>query len=231
MSSRTQGWRRVLRRGAVVGFVGVAAVTAWPAAAEPGPKPSTSQPLVSKKSHALLRDPAGVRGISPFADAIDQGDRAFVAKDNAAAVRAYQAAIQHRPEDATGYLRLATVLRSQANKEATLGALDTALKVAGEPTLRARVLLFRAETFERFGDLQRARADWQSYQALVKEPAKGSKVARLAVYPETADERLRQIAAASQRTEQYQAVRARIETRQQELDAKTRPGADSSTPR
>jgi hypothetical protein len=219
-------------------------------AAEPGapsqsgahvvaPAPSGS-PAASPAAR-VRRDAQGLRGVSPLIEALNVGDRAFLAQDFESALRAYQDVIKLDPHEATGYLRLATALRAlderlrsaaaatgsplATSHQAVFDALDSALRFATDPGTRAAVLMCRAETFERAGQFARALAEWNAYlqaaanftSAAQADAANPRPPAKGAVYLETAEERARQIAAEAVRQEQYRAVRERIQKREAEL--------------
>jgi tetratricopeptide (TPR) repeat protein len=168
------------------------------------------------------RDPAGVTGISPFAAALARGDTAFFGGDLAAALEAYREAVRLSPKDVKGHLRLAAALRAQTNPEGANAVLESALAVAADAEQRGRVLLQRGEAAERALDLARAQTAWQEYKALAGSAAAATTERGVPLRLEIAEARLNQIASAQQRTEEYAAVRARIDKREQELDASTR---------
>src|SRR5215217_106305 len=53
----------------------------------------------------VRRDPKGVKGISPYVELINKGDRAYVSRDFDGAIAAYREAIQSEPQNPLGHYR------------------------------------------------------------------------------------------------------------------------------
>src|SRR5690348_11351137 len=60
---------------------------------------------VSVDSNGVRHDPKGVKGISPYLEQINKGDRAYIARDFDGAIAAYREAIKTDPEKALGHYR------------------------------------------------------------------------------------------------------------------------------
>lgn len=171
------------------------------------------------------RDARGITGISPLAEALARGDRAWQAGDFATAASAYEAAIREHGDNTAGYVRLASVLGKQGNLQGALDVWRSALALAVAPVERGRILMARATLLERMKDLTGAEADWRAYLnlAMANEPARPQGIqvsaeSAVRLFPAAAEERLRQIAASRARQPAADAVRQRIVTRQQQPD-------------
>jgi len=110
------------------------------------------------------RDPAGLSGLSPFAEAILRGDAAYLARNFSGAEQEYRAAIQLSPQDARGHLRLAAAAFALARPDDALASADAALRFAGpDAKLRSDALRFMALVVEQTGALDRAIEAWNRF--------------------------------------------------------------------
>jgi tetratricopeptide (TPR) repeat protein len=129
------------------------------------------------------RDPKGVKGISPFFEALKRGDSALRARDFEVAIVAYRDAISSDPENALGLYRLGEAQNLKGDLHEAEIALSTGLRVvdAKNPSLKAKLLFALADLRERQKAYDQASAQWAEYEALTtgqKEaqgfPASGS---------------------------------------------------------
>src|SRR6478609_2314830 len=77
------------------------ATAATPAAGAP----AATSPQPPAKAAEVRRDARGVKGISPFREAIARGDAALLRRDFEAALAAYREALAQEPENALGHYR------------------------------------------------------------------------------------------------------------------------------
>jgi tetratricopeptide (TPR) repeat protein len=210
-----------------------AAAEAKPADATPAattPRPATAKPAPPAARSGdwaiVRRDPAGVKGISPFWEAVVEGDKAYVAGEFAAATAAYKKAVQLEPDNAMGHLRLGRALfRSVGTGNATeaerewLAALSRA---NNDPRSKSKALFLLADLSERKKAYEEATKRWTGY----KEHAQSLKAIK--TYPETADDRLRRIDEWQQLLIDYGEVRKRIEKNEREGEERKRQEAAKS---
>lgn len=164
-------------------------------------------PSVAMAQDTVKRDPRGVQGISPFWEAVNRGDRVFVARDFDNAITEYRDAIANEPQNALGHYRLAEAQIAKGNLEEADATLQNALRFSGNnPPLRAKIIFVQADVKERRKDYDGAIAKWTEYEeAAAKPEAKG--------YPATAVERKKRIETWKQLVQDYSAVKERIAKR------------------
>ena len=168
----------------------------------------------------VRRDPTGKTGISPFWEAVKQGDTAFVAQDYEGAIAAYTSALGQEPNNPLGHLRIGEAHRAKGDFARAQEAFDAALRLVGtDARLRAKTLFLLADLRERQQQLAEAKAGWSTYAATLKQqPTPGG-------YPKSATERETRIDAWLEIQQQYAAVKERIATRLAEAEAMQRKGA------
>lgn len=173
-----------------------------PAAAEPSASgPRTIEPVPADTP----RDPAGIKGISPFWEAVRTGDVAYVAEQYEAAEASYRAAIKHEPDNPIGHLRLGEVLLHNSKFTEAEAAWQSALRHADkDPASKAKALLLLADLSERKKAYTEATERWQAYKDLANANRK------IKMFPATAAERLRRISEWEEMLKGYGAVRDRI---------------------
>jgi tetratricopeptide (TPR) repeat protein len=151
------------------------------------------------------RDPAGIKGISPFWEAVRAGDVAYVAQNFEAAEASYRAATQHQPKNPIGHLRLGEVLLHNSNFAEAEAAWQSALRFADkDPASKAKALVMLGGLSERKKAYPEAADRWQAYSALASANPK------VKMFPATAEDRLRRISQWEQMLADYGAVRERI---------------------
>jgi tetratricopeptide (TPR) repeat protein len=131
----------------------------------------------------LRRDPKGLKGISPFFEALKRGDSALRARDFEVAIVAYRDAISRDPENALGLYRLGEAQNLKGDLHEAEVAFSTGLRVvdAKNPSLKAKLQFALADLRERQKAYDQASAQWAEYEALTTEqkeaqgfPASGS---------------------------------------------------------
>ena len=174
-------------------------------------EPVTVQPAPPADSGdygVVRRDPEGIKGISPFWEAVLPGDRAFVAKDYDKATAQFRDALKIEPKNPEGHLRLGQALFRSVGKGNATEAERSWLEALGHahntPAAKTKALFLLADLSERKKAYEEATKRWKSY----KEHALSLKAIK--AYPKTADDRLRRIEEWQKLLVEYKAVRERI---------------------
>jgi len=164
----------------------------------------------------IRRDARGVKGISPFYEALQRGDEAVLARDFVAAVSAYRDALVKEPDNALALYRLGEAQLLEGDlKEAEL-ALTAGLRAAKSPGLKAKLQFVLADLRERQKADDEARAQWAEYEAFTRghPDARG--------FPASATERKRALDSWKKVSADSAAVKARIEKGVQAADEAVR---------
>jgi cytochrome c-type biogenesis protein CcmH/NrfG len=168
----------------------------------------------------VKRDPNGVKGISPFWEAIKKGDDAYVARDMDGAIAAYRDAITKEPQNALGHYRMGEVQLTKGDMKEADASWANALRFVGSDwTLKGKILACIADLRERQKSYDDANDSWTQYETLAKEHTDAK------TYPDTAAKRKQAIATWKQLLEDYGAVKKRIEQRLKEADEKAQKNA------
>ncbi len=165
-------------------------------------------------SGEVKKDPDGVKGISPFWEAVNRGNSAYIARDYDKAISEFREAITKEPQNALGHYRMAEAQRAKGDLPAAEASLTDALRYAGNnPPLRAKIQFLMADLKERAKAYDDAIAKWTEYEGAAAKPeSKG--------YAETPPERKKRIATWQQLLKDYGAVKERIAKRLAEGDKK-----------
>lgn len=175
--------------------------TETPAAAEEPAAPPT----------AVRKDPQGIKGISPYWEAIKEGDGAYVAQDFPAAIAAFKRAVSLMPQKALAHYRLGQALLASGATAEAEQAYQAALRFAEDPTMKAKSLFVLADLRERQRDLDGAAEGWTAYAGPAQAPGANG-------YPATAAERKKAIARWQEAEAAYAKVKERIAARIAEAD-------------
>lgn len=168
------------------------------------------------------KDPKGVKGISPFWEAIKKGDDAFAARDVDGAKAQYQEAIKAEPQNPMGHYRLGEAELKKGNLNDAEADWQSALRFsASVPTLKGKVLLVLADLKERQRQLDQAATAWNAYADF----AKATPAAK--TFPETAPDRIKRIEDWKKLEADYAAVKERIKARLAEAEKKAAEDAMS----
>ena len=165
----------------------------------------------------VKRDPRGIQGISPFWEALLKGDNAYVARDFDTAIAAYRKAIEAKPQDGLGHLRLGAAQLAKGDVGEAEKAFQQAVRFAAEdPKVRAKAEFCLADLHERKKAYDEAAARWKQYGDFVKSKPEANG------FEATANERVK-------RNEEWKKLSAdsaegklRIETRITEADESMR---------
>ncbi len=150
--------------------------------------PSTPAAPVAKasapaKTGSVRRDPRGIKGISPFREALNRGDSALIARDFDGAIAAYRDAITKEPQNALGHYRVGEAQIAKGDLAEAEAAFVNGLRftTAADPALKAKLQFALADLRERQKAYDEAIAKWSDYETFTTE----QKVA----FPATATER------------------------------------------
>lgn len=162
----------------------------------------------------MRRDPHGIKGISPFAEALKRGDSALLGRDLEGAIAAYRDAVSKEPENALGQYRLGEAQSLKGDLHEAEAAFSTGLRIAPAANvgLKAKLLFALADLRERQKAYDEASAKWSEYEALTT----GQKDAP--VFPASATERKKVVEAWKKLSADSLAVKARIEKGLQAAD-------------
>ncbi len=166
------------------------------------------------------RDPRGVKGISPFWEAVKKGDNAYVARDYDGAIAAYKDAITKEPQNALGHYRMGEAQLAKGQLQEAEAAWTAGLRYVGaNHSLRAKLLFVLADLKEQQKAYDDATAAWDKYEGFVRDQPQSKG------YPGTPAERKKRIAAWKKLSADYAEVKARIQKRLEEADEKARKSA------
>lgn len=215
----------------------------WSEADSSWEEPSRPQPAKRRAAdpvEGVRRDPRGITGISPYWEALRQGDRSFLVRDYATALAEYGRAAALEPRDSEGHLRMAEAQIALGRLLDAKESLAAGLRFAGDhQQLRARAVFLLADLAERRGAWDEALAAWQGYLALADEPIERRGAASsdapvdgpfdpgstetaapragspATLHVATARARIERIEARKKAIEEYAAVRERVRRREQ----------------
>lgn len=174
------------------------------------------------KTGEVRRDPAGIKGISPFWESIKKGDDALVAHDLESALAAYKEALTKEPQNPMGHYRIGELLLLKGDMAGAKESLESAKRFAGQnPTLKAKAIFVLADISERERNLQEATNGWNAYDGHIKAAPSAK------AYPATSADRKKRIEDWKKLEADYAEVRDRIKKRQEEADQKLRQSTPS----
>ena len=156
-------------------------------------------------SGTVRKDPRGVKGISPFWEAINKGDSALLARDFDAAIAAYKDAISKEPQNALGHYRVGEAQIAKGDLHEAEEAFVNGLRFtsAADPALKAKLQVALADLRERQKAWDEASAKWTDYETFSTE----QKVA----FPASGTERKRTVEAWKKLSADSAEVKARIQ--------------------
>ena len=161
----------------------------------------------------LRKDPLGIKGISPFQEALKKGDDAFVAKDFEGALTAYTEAVTDEPKNALGHYRMGEAQLATGDLGGAEAAFVAGLRYVGaNAPLKAKLTFVLADLHERQKAYDKATERWTEYQTLTTEQQESKG------FPASAIERKRALEAWKTTSADAAEVKARIEKRLQAAD-------------
>jgi tetratricopeptide (TPR) repeat protein len=189
-----------------------------PAAAPAAAPAKTAGP--SKGADGVMRDPKGVKGISPYLELINKGDRAYVSRDFDGAIAAYREAIQAEPQNALGHYRVGGAQLAKGDQKEAEAAFVAGLRFVGrDGTLKGKLLFALADLRERQKNNDEAVARWKDYSKNAEDEKEAL------TYPATATERVSRNDAWKKNASDSAEVKERIAKRLKEADAASRKSA------
>lgn len=195
-----------------------------PSAAAPAATsaPAPAAPAKATTPEGIRRDPKGIKGISPFWEAIKKGDDAFAARDAEGAIAAYQEAIKADPHNGMGQYRVGEVELSRGRMKEAEAAWQAALRFVGEnAVLKAKILFVLADAKERQRAFEEAANAWNAYDAHLKAQPTAK------AYPASSADRQKRIQEWKQLVTDYAAVKERIKNRLAEAEKSAAASAQS----
>jgi tetratricopeptide (TPR) repeat protein len=178
---------------------------------------STPAPSRAAAAPGVRRDPRGVKGISPFQEALKKGDNAFVARDFDAAIAAYREAITDEPENALGHYRVGEAQLEKPDPPEAEAAFAAGLRFVGaDAPLKAKLEFALADLSERQKAYDAAIGKWTDYQTLTTEQQESKG------FPATAIERKKALEAWKKLSADAAEVKSRIDKRLQSADESMR---------
>ena len=167
-------------------------------------EPAAAKPIAASEQR---RDPHGIKGISPFGEALKRGDGAMLTLDLEGALVAYREALSKEPENALAHYRLGEVQIMKGDLHEAEAAFSAGLRFVNpaNPALKAKLLFALADLRERQKAYDEASARWTEYESFTT----GQRDAP--VFPASGSERKRVIEAWKQLSADSAAVKARIE--------------------
>jgi tetratricopeptide (TPR) repeat protein len=207
---------------------GATAAIAQPAA--PGtPKPAPAKAAPAKEAEKAAapggprRDPDGIRGISPYMEAMKKGEDAYVARDFQGAVTAFQEAIKLDVQKMLGYYRIGEAQLALNNIVEAEAQWQNALTKTGSDDLKAKVYFLLADLRERQMKWTEAKEAWTAYSNYLTANPKALG------YPATAVERQKMIDRRVKDEADYGAVKERIKKRETERIKEAEDNAKKDT--
>jgi len=207
----------------VGGTAGVKATSAGVSgAAVVGSSSATPAPANAAPAEGVRRDPRGIKGISPFWEAIKKGDDALAAHDLDGAKAAYEEAIRADPHNGMGQYRMGETELARGQLKEAEASWQEALRFAGEDaSLKAKVLFVLADLKERQRAFEEETNGWNAYETHAKAfPAAKT-------FPASAADRKKRIEEWKQLEVDYGAVKERIKKRLEEAEKKAVESAQS----
>jgi tetratricopeptide (TPR) repeat protein len=148
-----------------------------------------------------------------YTEEIKKGQSAFVSRDLAGAVAAFQSAIKIDGEALLGFLRLGEAQLESGKLDEAEQAWTTALNKKGSQDDRGKVLFVMADLRERQKKWQAAKDAWNGYLAFLQANPK------VHGYPASATERIKQVERRMKDEVDYGAVKDRIAKRIKDKEA------------
>jgi tetratricopeptide (TPR) repeat protein len=181
-----------------------------PSPLHPGPNaaPNAASPV--------RRDAKGVKGISPFFEALKKGDNSLIARDFDAAIAAYREAITKDPQNALGHYRVGEAEIAKGDLHEAEEAFVNGLRFVSpsNAALKAKLQFSLADLRERQKAYDEASAKWAEYETFSTEAKVG--------FPASATERKRALETWKKVSADSIEVKARIDKGLKDADEAVR---------
>jgi tetratricopeptide (TPR) repeat protein len=169
------------------------------------------------KAPAAPANPVRKGPRSPFWDALNKGDAAYIARDFDGAIKAYREAIEKESQNALGHYRLGEAQLAKGDMNEAEQSWQSGLRFVGkDEKLRAKLLFVLADLRERQKNYDEATSRWKEYE----KHAQSQPTAK--AFPATATERQKRITDWKQISTDSAAVKERIEKRLKETEESMR---------
>ena len=169
---------------------------------------------------SLHRDPRGLQGLSPFWEAVKQGDDAVATGHLETARTAYEDAIEKEPDNPLGHYRLGQFEMLKGNLAQAEAAYQSAVRLsADKPVLRAKAMFALADLHERKRAVTEATVAWSAYETY----AGANRMPGM--YPLVAAERKQRMQTYTELVAEYAAVKDRIKKRLEEAEKRSAESA------
>jgi tetratricopeptide (TPR) repeat protein len=186
------------------------------------PKTGVTAPAAKSGTSAdgVRRDPKGVKGISPFTEIINKGDRAYVARDFDGAIAAYREALQAEPQNPVGHYRIGAAQLAKGDQKEAEASFTSGLRFAGQDgSIKAKLNFALADLRERQKNSDEAIARWKDYAKTAEDYKEA------VTYPATATERVSRNEGWKKTAADSAEVKERIAKRLKEADEAARKSA------
>jgi TolA-binding protein len=216
---------RLVVASLVLSSLAVSSVAFAQGGAKPAPKAAAAAPAAPPAAPMAppagpLKDPENKKGISPYMEAIKKGEDAFVARDFAGAVTAFQDAVKLDSAKMLAFYRLGEAQLAAGKPEEAEAVWGVALNKDGPPDLKSKVLFVISDLRERQKKLDVAKEEWAKYATFLKEHASDAKG-----YAGTPEERTKVIDRRVKDEKDYAVVKERIIKRQAEREKEAEENA------
>ena len=179
---------------------------------------ASAEPAAAVTGPQLRRDPRGIKGISPFGEALERGDSALLARDFEGAIAAYREAIVKEPQNALGHYRMgeAQLLKGDLHEAEEAFSAGLRFVTATQASLKAKLAFVLADLRERQKAYDEALARWSEYETFTSEQkdAQG--------FPAAASERKKVLEAWRKLSADALSVKARIDSGLRAADVSVR---------
>jgi tetratricopeptide (TPR) repeat protein len=185
-------------------------------------------PLLAQEKKAaageVRRDPEGLKGISPFWEALKKGDDLYVARDLDGAITQYKDAISKAAQNPMGHYRIGEAHLAKGDLQEAEASWVAALRYVGKDgVLKAKIMFVLADLRERQKSYDDAVERWTAYGTFATQQTS------VKAYPATATERKKKVEGWKKISAESAEVKKRIEARLKEADAKAKKDAEAST--
>ena len=166
---------------------------------------AAAEPPAVAPAPSVRKDPHGVKGISPFWEALNKADSALLAQDVDGALAIYKAALGNEPQNALGYYRLGEAEIEKGDLHEAEAAFVDGLRfvTATDVALKAKLQFALADARERQKAWDEASRRWSEYQTYTAEQKVG--------FPDSGSERKRSVELWKKLSADSAEVKARIE--------------------
>jgi tetratricopeptide (TPR) repeat protein len=211
--------------------LGISAASPSAHAGDKKPAASATKPTLG--ADGVRRDPAGLKGVSPYNEQLGKARKLFQNKDMEGAMAAFQDAVKLDPKNMLGYLLVAQMQITKGDVEAAKKTLAEARDKDGTEPVRAKYLFLASDMSERAipgipskptldvlqPPLDAAKQAWEAYSAYAAEHTKAPD------YRASATERKKRLDGRADLEKAYIPVKQRIAERNKERAAEAEKAA------